>query len=201
MEQTTLTAQVRETTGKGIARRLRAEKKIPAVIYGPHMEKPVGIAVDPKALRKAVGGPRKLNTILTLDMGEAGQRVALLKDYQRHPVSGELLHADFYEVRLDVPIRVSLPVVLKGRAEGVVTHGGILSQARRSVTVECLPNAVPEQIEVDVTKMQVGDVLHVADIQPPEGVKVIYLTNFTVAVLSAPEGEAESGAAEAEEGS
>lgn len=195
MDQTTLHAQVRETTGKGIARRLRAQKKIPAVIYGPHMDEPLGIAVDPKALRAAVAGPRRLNTILTLDMGEAGQKVALLKDYQRHPVSGELLHADFYEVRLDKPLRVSIPVVLKGRPEGVVTQGGLLSQTRRNVTVECLPNAVPEKIEVDVTSMKVGDVLHVADIQPPEGVKVVYLTNYTIAVLAAPEGGGETAAA------
>ncbi len=187
MDQTTLTAQLRETTGKGIARRLRAQKKIPAVLYGPHMDKPLGIAVDPKALRAAVSGPRKLNTILKLDLGEAGERVALLKDYQKHPVSGELLHADFYEVHLDKPIRVEVPVVLKGRPEGVV-QGGILSQVRRSVTVDALPDSIPELIEVDVTKMQVNDVLHVADIQPPEGVTIRYLTNFTIAVLTAPEG-------------
>lgn len=196
MNQTTLTAQLRETSGKGIARRLRAQKQIPAVLYGPHMEKPMGIAVDPKALRAAVAGPRRLNTILTLDLGEAGERVALLKDYQKHPVTGDLLHADFYEVRLDKPIRVSVPVILKGRPEGV-TLGGILSQVRRTVTVDALPDAIPEAIEVDVTKMQVNDVLHVADIQPPEGVKVRYLTNYTIAVITAPEGGAEEQKEEA----
>lgn len=196
MDQTTLTAQLRETTGKGIARRLRAQKQIPAVLYGPHMDEPMGIAVDPKALRAAVAGPRKLNTILTLNLGEAGERVALLKDFQKHPVSGDLLHADFYEVRPDKPIRVAVPVVLKGRAEGV-TLGGVLSQVRRSVTVECLPDAVPDAIEVDVTKMGVNAVLHVSDIPTPEGVSIRYLTNYTIAVISAPEGGEGEGEGEA----
>jgi large subunit ribosomal protein L25 len=193
MDQTTLTAQVRENTGKGIARRLRAQKQIPAVLYGPHMDKPMGIAVDPKALRAAVQGPRKLNTILTLDMGEAGKRVALLKDFQKHPVTGELLHADFYEVHLDKPIRVSVPVILEGRPEGV-TLGGILSQTRRNLTVECLPDAIPDRIVVDVTRMKMGEALHVADIQPPEGVRIRYVNNFTVAVVTAPEGAREAAA-------
>lgn len=189
MDQTTLHAQVRESTGKGIARRLRAQKKIPAILYGPHLEQPMCIAVDPKALRAAVAGPRKLNTLLTLDMGEAGKRVALLKDYQKHPVTGELLHADFYDVRLDKPIRVSVPVVLEGRPEGV-TQGGLLQQTRRSLTVECLPDAIPEKIVIDVTSMKLGEALHVADVQPPEGVRIVYVVNFTVAVVVAPEGEA-----------
>jgi len=193
MDQTTLTAQVRENTGKGIARRLRAQKQIPAVLYGPHMDKPMGIAVDPKALRAAVQGPRKLNTILTLDMGEAGKRVALLKDFQKHPVTGELLHADFYEVRLDKPIRVSVPVILEGRPEGV-TLGGILSQTRRNLTVECLPDAIPDRIVVDVSRMKMGEALHVSDIQPPEGVRIRYVNNFTVAVVTAPEGATEAAA-------
>jgi len=193
MDQTTLTAQVRENTGKGIARRLRAQKQIPAVLYGPHMDKPMGIAVDPKALRAAVQGLRKLNTILTLDMGEAGKRVALLKDFQKHPVTGELLHADFYEVRLDKPIRVSVPVILEGRPEGV-TLGGILSQTRRNLTVECLPDAIPDRIVVDVSRMKMGEALHVSDIQPPEGVRIRYVNNFTVAVVTAPEGATEAAA-------
>lgn len=195
MNQTTLTAQVRESTGKGIAHRLRADKQIPAVLYGPYMDEPIAIAVDPKALRAAVQGPRRLNTILTLDLGPAGTKVALLKEFQQHPVTRELLHADFYEVRLDKSVRVPVPVALTGRAEGVAL-GGLLSQTRRTVEVECLPDAIPAAIEVDVTAMKFNDVLHVADVKPPEGVKILFLTNFTIATLSAPEGaEEKEGAA------
>ena len=194
MDQTTmLIAEMREKTGKGIARRLRAQKKIPAVLYGPHMDQPLNIAVDPKALRLAVQGPRRLNTLITLDLGEAGKHVALLKDYQKHPVTDELLHADFYEVRLDRPIRVAVPVILEGRPEGVV-QGGILSQIRRTITVECLPENIPDQIVVDVTHLKMGEALHIADIQPPEGVRIRYVNNYTVAVVTTTE-DAAGGAA------
>lgn len=195
MNQTTLRAEVRESTGKGIARKLRAQKKIPAILYGPYLDAPLSIAVEPKALRAAVQGPRRLNTLLTLDLGEAGTKVALLKDYQQHPVTRDLLHADFYEVQKDKPVVATVPVVLKGRARGV-TLGGVLSQNRRTVDVECLPDAIPDSIEVDVTNMEFNDVIHVSDVQPPEGVKIRYLTNFSIAVLSAPEGAEEEEKAE-----
>ncbi len=196
MNQTTLTAQLREKTGKGVARRLRASKMIPAVVYGPHAEKPLPIAVDPKALREAIHTGHRFNTILTLKLDQGDERVALLKDYQQDPVSRDLLHADFYEVALDKPVTVPVPIVLKGRAAGVI-EGGVLSQNRRVVDVVCLPREIPESIDVDVTAMKVNEVLHISDVKAPEGIKLRYLTDFTVAVLSAPEAEAETPAAEA----
>jgi large subunit ribosomal protein L25 len=187
MNQTTLRAEVRDATGKGVARKLRAEKKIPAIIYGPYMDAPITVAVEPKQLRAAAQGPRRLNTLLTLDLGVGKAKVALPKDYQQHPVTRELLHADFYEVQADKPVTATVPVVLKGRAPGVAL-GGVIAQNRRTVDVECLPGAIPDAIEVDVSKMEFNDVIHVADVPTPEGVKIRYLTNFSLAVLSAPEG-------------
>lgn len=198
MNQTTLQAQVRQKTGKGIARRLRNEKQIPAVLYGPHVETPLTIAVDPKSLRAAMQTEHRLNTILTLELDGGETRTALLKDYQQDPVTRELLHADFYEVQADKALTVPVPVVLKGRAKGVV-DGGVLTQNRRLVDVVCLPKDIPASIEVDVTNMGFNEVIHVADIQAPAGVKISFLNNFTIAVLSAPEAEEKTPAEAAQE--
>lgn len=195
MDQTTLTAQVREKTGKGVAHRLRAQKLIPAVMYGPHSEKPLNIAVDPKALRAAVQTGHKLNTLLTLQMAE-GNRTALLKDYQQDPISREILHADFYEVKADETVTVPVPLVLEGRPQGMI-DGGVLTQLRRVVDVVCLPGAIPEKIVHNISEMKAGSALHVANLTVPEGVKLRFLTNFTVATLSVPEEEEAPAAAAA----
>jgi large subunit ribosomal protein L25 len=188
IDQTTLAAQVREKTGKGVARRLRAQSLIPAVVYGPHSKDPLPIAVDPKALREAIRTPHRLNTILTLKLDGAGDRVALLKNYQQDPVTRSLLHADFYEVRLDEPVTVPVPLALVGKAEGVAS-GGILQQNRREIEVSCLPKDIPEKIEVDVTHLKVAQALHVSDVKAPPGVKLRFATDYTVAVVAIPEKE------------
>jgi large subunit ribosomal protein L25 len=196
MEQTTLAAQVREKTGKGVAHRLRAQKLIPAVVYGPHSEAPLNIAVDPKAMREAIRTPHKLNTLLTLKLDNGGERLALLKAYQQDPVSREVLHADFYEVKMGEAVTVPVPLALECRSEGVAA-GGVLTQLRRVVDVVCMPNAIPQQLSYDITNLKAGAALHVADLTAPEGVKIRYLTNFTVATISVPEEESAPAAAEA----
>ncbi len=188
LDQTTLSATVREKSGKGVAHRLRAQALIPAVVYGPHSEKPLTIAVDPKALREAIQTPHKLNTIITLKLDKGGERVALLKEYQQDPVSRALLHADFYEVRTDEKVTVPVPVVLVGKAKGTV-EGGILQQARRALDVTCLPKDIPEKIEVDVTELGIAEALHVADVKPPAGCTLRYASNYTVALVAIPEKE------------
>ena len=196
MDQTTLAATVREKTGKGVAHRLRAQKLIPAVVYGPHSNEPLNIAVDPKALREAIRTPHKLNTILTLKLDNGGERQALLKDFQQDPVSREVLHADFYEVKMGEPVTVPVPLALEGRAEGVA-EGGVLTQLRRVVDVVCMPDQIPEKIAHDITGMKAGAALHVAEVAVPAGVKIRYLSNFAVATISVPEEEAPTPAAEA----
>lgn len=194
MNQTTLAAQVREKTGKGVAHRLRAAKQIPAVLYGPHAERPLPIAVDPKALREAIHTAHRFNTILTLQLDKGGERTALLRDYQMDPVSRELLHADFYEVALDKPVTVPVPLVLTGRAAGVA-EGGVLAQSRRVVDVVCLPREIPVSIEHDVTDMKVNEAVHVSELKAPAGVKIRFVNDFAVAVLTAPEAEVGAPAA------
>ena len=182
-----LAAEGREEKGKGPNRRLRAKGLIPAVVYGPHRE-PAHVAVDPAALQKAIATPHKFNTLLTLSLGTSGDKQVLFKDYAVDPVSRKLLHADFIEVEMDKPVRVQVPIAITGRAEGVAS-GGILTVSAHEITVESLPGKIPAQIEVDVTPLKIGGSIHIADVKAPEGVKVRYHANFTVAVVTAPEKE------------
>ncbi|ABF92702.1 ribosomal 5S rRNA E-loop binding protein Ctc/L25/TL5 [Myxococcus xanthus DK 1622] len=192
----TLEAKPREGSGKGVARRLRAQGLIPAVVYGKHLEKPVHISVNPKAVRQAINTPHKFNTLIQIKV-EGGDRQVLLKDYQMDPVTRAILHADFLDVRPTDKVKVNVPLVLSGRAQGVA-DGGLLTQARREIEVWSLPGAIPEKIEVDVTPMKIAEVLHINDLKLPEGVSVKTNVNYTLAVISAPEAvEAGPGAAAA----
>lgn len=191
----TLEAKPREGSGKGVARRLRAQGLIPAVVYGKHLEKPVHISVDPKAVRQAINTPHKFNTLIQIKV-EGGDRQVLLKDYQMEPVTRAILHADFLDVRANEQVKVNVPLVLTGRAQGVA-DGGLLTQARRELEVWSLPGAIPERIEVDVTAMKIAEVLHINDLKLPTGVSVKTNVNYTLAVISAPEAVEASPAAAA----
>ncbi|HVE84248.1 MAG TPA: 50S ribosomal protein L25/general stress protein Ctc [Myxococcales bacterium] len=188
VHRTELPAKHRTATGKGSARKLRGQGMIPAVVYGRHLEKPAQIAVDPLAVKKAIATPQRFNTLITLKVDGGDTRQVLLKDYQQDPVSREVLHADFIEVRETEAVKVKVPLVLVGRAEGVAV-GGILSQNRRDLEVWALPSAIPEKIEADVTHLKIAQALHINDVKLPEGVKVKAHVNFTVAVVTAPEKE------------
>jgi large subunit ribosomal protein L25 len=182
-----LEAKTRTGAGKGFARRTRAEGLIPACVYGKHLEKPLNIAVNGKALRAAVNTPKKLNTLIGLSI-DGKEHTVLLKEYQLDPVSRDLLHADFIDVRENEQVKVKIPLVLTGKSIGV-TEGGILSQMRRELEVWALPGAIPEQIEVDITPMKIATALHVNDIKLPAGLTVKTHVNFTIAVVTAPETE------------
>lgn len=196
IDQTTLTASVRSSeTGKGPARRMRAKGQIPAVVYGKTTA-PASLSVDPVALRKALQTPHKMNTVITVKVAGSPDRIVMLKDWQQHPVSRELLHADFQEVRLDQPVRVDVPVVLTGKAQGVV-DGGLLTQVSRSISLLCLPRAIPEQISADVTNVKIGQSLHESDLTLAEGIKLASRVDLTIAIVSAPEAEGPAGGAAA----
>ena len=147
----TLTAQKREQAGKGPSHRLRAKGLIPAVCYGPY-EKPLHVAVDPEAIKKAIATPHKFNTVIKLQVDGGETRTVLFKDFEKDPVDGNMLHADFLEVRMDKDVVVNVPVILTGKPEGV-TAGGILQQVARTLPVQCKPSDIPEKIEVDVSAL------------------------------------------------
>ncbi|MCY1021467.1 50S ribosomal protein L25/general stress protein Ctc [Pyxidicoccus sp. MSG2] len=185
VDKTTLEAQAREGSGKGVARRLRAKGVVPAVVYGKHLAKPVHIAVDPKSVRVAINTPHKFNTLIQIKLGADTHQV-LLKDYQMDPLTRDILHVDFIAVRENEQVKVNVPLTLVGKAAGVA-DGGLLTQIRRELEVWALPNAIPERIEVDVTPLKIAEALHVNDVKFPAGVSVKTNVNYTVAVLSAPE--------------
>ncbi len=184
----TLSARAREGAGKGSARRLRAEGLVPAVVYGRHLETPVHIAVDPVEVKKAIATPHRLNTLLSLKLDGQPERLVLLKDYQQDPLSREMLHADFIDVRENEQVKVNVPLVLVGKPVGV-TEGGILSQSRRDLEVYALPGAIPEKIEADVSALKIAQSLHINEVKMPAGVRVKTQVNYTIAVVSVPEKE------------
>ena len=179
-------AEKREERGKGPARRLRQRKLIPAVVYGL-AKPPTHLAVDPAQLQHAIATARKFNTLLTLKTPD-GDKLVLFKDYQVDPVSRRLLHADFLEVTLDKPVKVEVPVVVVGKAEGVIA-GGILALVAHEVMVEALPDRIPESIEVDVTPIKIGQSVHISEVKAPEGCKFRYATDYVVAFVAVPEKE------------
>ena len=188
--RSTLEAKPRTGSGKGIARRLRQQGLIPAVVYGRRLEAPEHIAVDPASIRKALATAQGLNTLIVLKIEGKGDQQVLLKDFQVDPVSRQMLHVDFLDVRENEPIKVKVPLVLVGRPVGVA-DGGILSQNRREIEVHALPSAIPEKIEADVSHLKIAQALHINDVKMPEGVKVLTRVNYTVAVVAVPEREEE----------
>lgn len=181
MEATTISAKARTETGKGPVRRLRAAGEIPAIAYGKSLE-PMNLSISPKQLLEVLGGPFGRNTVLNIQI-EGGKKIhALLTDFQYHPLSRELLHADFIEVRDDEPVEVKVPFILTGKALGVIA-GGVLSQVFRRLPVRCLPSAIPEKVEADVSELGIDDMLHVEDLALPEGVEVCLKPKRTVAAV------------------
>jgi large subunit ribosomal protein L25 len=195
IDKSTLEVKTREGAGKGAARRLRAQGLVPAVVYGKHLEKPLSVAVDPKSVRQAINTPHKFNTLITLK-GVGAEQQVLFKDYQQDPVTREILHVDFIAVREDEQVKVNVPVVLTGKAEGTA-EGGLLTQIRREIEVWAKPRAIPEKIEVDVTPLKIAQALHINDVKLPEGITVKTNVNYTLAVISAPEGAVEAAPAAA----
>jgi len=187
MADNVLSATQRDERGKGPARRLRAKGLIPAVVYGGDSG-PAHVAVDPSFLMKAIETPHRFNTILTLKMDGAPEKHVLFKEYEVDPVSRELLHADFFEVKMDKPVKVRVPVETVGRAAGQA-EGGILSLAAHDIVVEALPSKIPVKIEVDVTGIKIGHSLHISEIKAPEGCTFRYGTDYVVAFVAVPEKE------------
>jgi large subunit ribosomal protein L25 len=168
-ERVKLEVQQREKRGSADARRLRREGLIPGVLYG-RGKSPHPFSVHERELRRALTGPAGLHAILDVVLdGQKTSHASILKDYQQDIISGRLAHVDLQEVRLDQPIQAEVVIELVGEAAGSI-EGGVLSQVTREINVEALPLEVPERIEVDVSSMEMGDTLRLADVAVQEGV-------------------------------
>jgi large subunit ribosomal protein L25 len=200
MAQAQLQVTARTTLGKGGARSLRRQGLIPATVYGRGLT-PSAVVVDPKALSQAIATEAGWNTLLTLQgEGPFAGKVVILKDAQYNAIRREMSHVDFQVVDLQKKVHVMVPVHPVGKSVGEKA-GGNLQIIRHELEVVCLPTAIPSAIEVDVTALDLGDVLHIEDIALPAGIEVPHDVNFTVITVSAPKlHDVEETAAAATEG-
>ena len=189
MEQFELNATVRKTTGNSPARELRRGGHIPAVLYGPQTE-PVLLSVNIKELEQVFkkGSIGSIILNLIIQNGKKVTKPAMIKEFQSHPVSGDFLHIDFYEIDMQRKINVMIPVITKGISKGVEL-GGLLQIIRREIEVLCMPGDIPEAFELDITDMDVGDSVHVEEIPLGDNVEISSDVNFTVLTIVSPKVE------------
>lgn len=193
MNNIELKAETRTTKGNSPARAMRRQGLVPAVIYGPHSA-PGMLAVQASELETILnrGGLARSVVNLYID-GDKAAKPVMIKELQTHPVSQSLLHVDFYEVSMDRKIHVNVPVITTGISVGV-ENGGLLQTVRRELEVFCLPNAIPDNITIDITSLDIGDAVHVEDIQLGGDIEIPHETNFTVLTVSSTKREAEAEA-------
>ncbi len=189
MRQLIVAAHVRKNKGKGAARKLRRNHQMPAIFYGPGTQ-PMMLAVNYPEFERIAKVSGAENVILDLqihsDHGEETKKV-MLKELMMDPVKGTYLHADFYEISMDKEITVDIPVRLLNTPRGV-TEGGFLQTIRRELTVSCLPDKLIDSLEIDVSGLDIGDSIHIRDIELPKGITCAEEGHLTVAVVSAPGG-------------
>jgi large subunit ribosomal protein L25 len=187
MAQTvSLTAKLRDKTGKGAARQARFQKQVPAVIYG-HGRATQTLMVDALALEKALTGIEPESTLIELTVDGKKART-LIREIQRHPIRPDIIHVDFYEIHADEKVTLKVPVHLVGTPDGVRNAGGVLDQVTREVEIEVLPENLPDRVELDVTALKIGDSLHVRDLTIPNAV-ILTGTDLTMATVVPPRAE------------
>lgn len=192
-------AEKRDRVGKGAARALRRDKKIPAVIYGDK-QAPLPIAIDTKEATMKLHGGGFMSTIATINVG--GEKIRVIpKDYSLDPVKDFLLHIDFLRISKGAKITVEVPVVFENEETCPgIKRGGVLNVVRYTVEVECPADSIPENLVVDLGELELGDGAHISSVKLPEGVEpTITDRDFTIATIAVPAGIKEELKAEGEE--
>jgi large subunit ribosomal protein L25 len=185
-KQVKLKAEHRSETGRSAVRKLKARGIIPAVIYGGK-DKPQPLQVSARDINTILSHASGENILVELEIeGEKSGRTALLQEIQHSPVGGSVLHLDFHAVSMDEKIEADVPVEAIGVANGVKNFGGLLEQSLRSLTIECLPRDLPDRITVDVSALNIGDSIHVRDMQLPSGVVAKVQSDLTAFSVLAP---------------
>lgn len=188
MERLSINAEKRDVHGKGGARSLRRGDMIPAVLY--REGKAQSIKLARKELAKLINTISGEQVIVDLHFADGEKKLALLKDFQVDPISRELLHTDFFEVSLTEAIKVSVHVVTVGEPIGVKRDAGILQHALREVEIECLPDKIPGKVDFDISKLELGQSVHVSDLKFEEGIKVLTDPGDVIVTVIAPVAEA-----------
>ena len=202
-EALTLPAELRERAGKGASRELRRQGRVPAVIYGGK-EEPTAIHIEERVLRRQLGTGHFMNSIVMVEVSGKPVR-AIPKDVAMHPVSDRPVHVDFLRLSKDAKIQVAVPVVFANEeASPGLKKGGVLNVVRHELELVCESDKIPDDIQIDVTGLEVGDSIHISNVNLPEGsVSAITDRDFTIATIVAPSamksdaGEGEEGEAEA----
>jgi large subunit ribosomal protein L25 len=185
MANASLSAQLRAVTGKSGVRKLRVTGRVPAVVYG-HGEETRSLTVDAHELERLFAQIHVENTIITLRIdGEKAEVRALVREVQAHPVRGDVLHVDFYQIHAGERITVQVPITLTGTPEGVKL-GGILQHALDELEIRCVSDNIPDAITIEVGHLGVGDSIHVSDITLPEGVESLVDGDRTICSVIAP---------------
>ena len=199
MKRVELVADLRERSGKGVARSIRREGRIPAVVYGGGQC--LWVTLNPADLTKVLLSGARENALINLKInskkvqsstsgGSDAERLAILRDFQLDPVTGKLLHADLFEVSLNKPIRVRVHIEVIGGVPEGVKEGGVLQHQMREVEIECLPLAIPDRLEVDVSSLKIGEAIYIRDLRVGEEVRVFGQPDQVVVSVAAPISEA-----------
>ena len=196
MDVIELNAAIREETGKGPAKRLRMAGNLPAVLYGADIDENLKLSLSSNELEKILhhtsGGTLLVN--LMVDKAKKA-RTVMFKDVERDPVRDRLLHVDLMEVRLDQAVAVEVPLHIIGKCKGVA-EGGLIQHDHRNVKGECLPNNIPDSIDVDITELEIGQSLHIKDLVIPDGFTLLEDEEVTIVSIVAPAVEVEEKTAE-----
>jgi large subunit ribosomal protein L25 len=198
MEAPVLQAWRRNQSGKGVARKIRAQGMIPAVLYGSGENIP--LTLQPKELLKILTSGENTIFRLQIDGELGGDRQAIVRDLQRDPLRETLLHADLYRISMDVELTVSVPIVLQGMSREVSDVGGVINQLLHEIEIQCLPSLIPHELTIDVAHLGIGEVLHVRDLPIPRGIQVLAASDEVVASVSVRGEEVAAGAPSAVEG-
>ena len=190
MATASLNGSARADRGTGVARKLRRDGKIPAVIYG-HGREPQSLTVDARELEKLLSTVSAASTVIELSMGGAVAKT-LIRELQRHPVKRNVIHVDFQELVAGEKVTVSVPLRFTGTADGVRNSGGILEETMHQVHIRVDPSIIPNHIDVDVTPLTIGHSIHIRDLELPEGVAVLDDAGATVCVCTAPKAVTET---------
>ena len=188
MEELFLDAEVREEIGKGKTKSLRDKGFIPAVIYSEGKEA-TPLSLSHRQLVQLVHKHRIEGVVININIKDDKKhksRPCLVKEIQHDPVYGEIVHVDFNQISLSKAIKVNIPIVAKGEASGVKLEGGSLEHILWEVEIECLPTSIPKDIELDVTALKLGESIHIKDIVPPAGVKILNDPSSIVLTVAAP---------------
>jgi large subunit ribosomal protein L25 len=178
--ETVVAAEARESRGKNEARRVRVSGRIPAVIYGAFQD-PRAVSLNPKDILRIIRSKTGHNSIFDVEVAGAEKTPVIVADEQYHPVKGTLMHIDLKRIDLTRKLKVSVPIHVSGEAKGVKQQGGVLDIVTKSVEIECIPDDIPDQFDVDVTELMIGNNIRVSQLPVKDGVRVITAPDVVIA--------------------